>query len=232
MHRLSRLKRMQLLSSTNVGGNIHSEGPTLAEYYMDLAIGNPPLQYSAFVDTGSDLIWTQCSTCKKCLSQPTPLYNRLESTTVSSIPWWTSGTLDKETFTFGTTNSKYVSVPNIVFGCSTSSSDEFNGSAGLVGLSRVEVQYNQHHLLETLQARTTLSLQGISLGTAKLAIRPAAIALKSDGTGGMIIDSGTTFTVLVNEAYLTLQTAIKSIVKLPLANYNGSNIGNDLCYSV
>ncbi|KAJ4801487.1 Eukaryotic aspartyl protease family protein [Rhynchospora pubera] len=75
-----------------------------------------------------------------------------------------------------------------------------------------------------------LSLQGISLGTNNLAIPPAAFALQSNGTGGFIIDSGTTFTILVNEAYLAVKSAIKSIVKLPIAD--GSTIGFDLCYFV
>ncbi|KAJ1700825.1 hypothetical protein LUZ63_000604 [Rhynchospora breviuscula] len=75
-----------------------------------------------------------------------------------------------------------------------------------------------------------LSLEGISLGTNNLAIQPAAFALQSDGTGGFIIDSGTTFTLLVNEAYLAVKSAIKSIVKLPVAD--GSTVGFDLCYFV
>ncbi|KAJ3705207.1 hypothetical protein LUZ61_008912 [Rhynchospora tenuis] len=236
-HRLSRIKHMQLFSSTNISSNMHSEVPTLAEYYMDLAIGTPPLRYSAIADTGR----------------------------------WTSGTLDKETFTFGITKS--VSVPNITFGCSTSSSDDFNGSAGLVGLSRGELSLTSqlntgmfsYCLTSFFDTNSTsplllgplakfsgntvkstpfvknpsrvpmntyyyLSLQGISLGTNNLAIQPTAFALQSDGTGGFIIDSGTTFTLLVKEAYLAVKNAIQSIVKLPLAD--GSNVGFDLCYFV
>ncbi|KAF3332556.1 aspartic proteinase nepenthesin-1-like isoform X1 [Carex littledalei] len=131
MHRLSRFKGMELFSSANISSTVRGLSEE-GEYYMDLAIGTPPLQYSAIVDTGSDLIWTQCTPCRKCVSQPTPIYNPSNSSTVSSIacnstlyqylcsveyppPFclcsynytygtgWTSGTLKKETFTFGTT---------------------------------------------------------------------------------------------------------------------------------
>ena len=33
------------------------------EYLMDMGIGTPPRYYSAILDTGSDLIWTQCAPC-------------------------------------------------------------------------------------------------------------------------------------------------------------------------
>lgn len=33
------------------------------EYVMDIAIGTPSLTFPAIIDTGSDLIWTQCKPC-------------------------------------------------------------------------------------------------------------------------------------------------------------------------
>ncbi|KAM0879826.1 hypothetical protein ACQ4PT_033968 [Festuca glaucescens] len=44
------------------------------EYLVDLAIGTPPQPVSALLDTGSDLIWTQCAPCASCLPQPDPLF--------------------------------------------------------------------------------------------------------------------------------------------------------------
>jgi Xylanase inhibitor N-terminal/Xylanase inhibitor C-terminal len=299
MHRLSQMMGMELFLSANISSTVHGD-INQGEYMMDLAIGNPGLSYSAIVDTGSDLIWTQCTPCKKCVSQPTPLYDPSKSSTVSSIPCnssayqllcdanypppsclcsynytyatgWTSGTLKTETFTFGTSKPTRVSGP--VFGCSTSSSDDFNGTAGLVGFSRgpfsLPSQLNtsmfSYCLGSFLDVNSTstlfigpwakfsgssvkstsfvkspskqpfysfyyLSLQGISLGNNKLSIQPSTFALQSNGTGGVIIDSGTPLTHLTMKAYQAVQNAIVSIITL--RRVDSSNIGLDLCYNL
>ncbi|KAF3337838.1 Aspartic proteinase nepenthesin-1 [Carex littledalei] len=303
MNRLSQIRGRQLFSSANIISTMRggSKETPLGTYYMDLAIGTPPLFYSLIVDTATDLIWTQCTPCKKCVFQPTPIYNPSRSTTVSPIPCnspiyeylcsvdppppsclcsynytyvagWTSGTLKTETFTFGTT--KAVQLSETVFGCSTSSSDDFNGTSGLVGFSRgvlslpsqLNVSMFSYCLTSFFDTNSTstlflghsakfsgtavkttpfvkipsdsplsafyyLSLQGISLGTTKLSVQPSAFTFQSDGTGGFIIDSGTTITNLINPAYHAVQNAINSIVNL--RRVNGSNInGLDTCYNV
>ncbi|KAJ3670363.1 hypothetical protein LUZ60_010687 [Juncus effusus] len=281
--RASRLKGMQLLSSTNLNSSMHSES-AYSEYFMDLAIGTPALHYSAIADTGSDLIWTQCNPCKQCVYQPTPIYTPSNSSTFVSIcnttdsscsynytygTGWTSGVREKETFTFG--SAKPVQISNVVFGCSSSSSNDFNGSAGLVGLGRGELSlvsqlssskfsycltsfFNPNSTsplllgpLATFSGSTVkstpfvknpssfptyyyLSLKGISLGTKKLSIENTTFALNSNGTGGLIIDSGTTFTTLKTEAYQAVRDGIMSLVKLQPANESSAIF--DLCYSL
>jgi hypothetical protein len=137
------------------------------EYLVDLAIGTPPQPVSALLDTGSDLIWTQCAPCgSQCFKQPGPLYNPSSSTTFGVLPCnssasmcaalagpspppgcscmynqtygtgWTAGIQSVETFTFGSTPADQARVPGIAFGCSNASSDDWNGSSGLVGLGR------------------------------------------------------------------------------------------------
>ncbi|WVZ83537.1 hypothetical protein U9M48_030674 [Paspalum notatum var. saurae] len=49
---------------------------------------------------------------------------------------WTSGTQGSETFTFGSTPADQARVPGIAFGCSNATSNDFNGTAGIVGLGR------------------------------------------------------------------------------------------------
>ncbi|KAF3332555.1 aspartic proteinase nepenthesin-1-like protein [Carex littledalei] len=76
-----------------------------------------------------------------------------------------------------------------------------------------------------------LSLQGISLGTTKLSIQPSTLTLQSNGTGGLIIDSGTMITYLINQAYQAVQNAINSIVNLH--RVDGSKIsGLNTCYNL
>ncbi|KAF0905253.1 hypothetical protein E2562_003854 [Oryza meyeriana var. granulata] len=43
-------------------------------YHMNLSTGTPPLTFPAIIDTGSDLIWTQCAPCTKCFKQLTLLF--------------------------------------------------------------------------------------------------------------------------------------------------------------
>ncbi|KAJ6829321.1 aspartic proteinase nepenthesin-1-like [Iris pallida] len=74
-----------------------------------------------------------------------------------------------------------------------------------------------------------LSLQGISVGTTLLPIPSSVFALNSDGSGGTIIDSGTTYTGLQHEAYEAVKQEFQSQVDLPVAD--GSRTGFDLCFS-
>lgn len=132
------------------------------EYLMDIAIGTPAESYSAILDTGSDLIWTQCKPCEECFDQATPIFDPSKSSSFSAIscssklctalPTYTcskskdacvylytygdqsstEGALATETFTFGK-----VSVPKIGFGCgSDNEGSGFSQGSGLVGLGR------------------------------------------------------------------------------------------------
>ncbi|KHN48886.1 aspartic proteinase CDR1-like [Glycine soja] len=55
--------------------------PENGEYLMTLYIGTPPVERLAIADTGSDLIWVQCSPCQNCFPQDTPLFEPLKSST-------------------------------------------------------------------------------------------------------------------------------------------------------
>lgn len=50
------------------------------EYFTEYLIGDPPQRAEAIVDTGSNLVWTQCTDClaavaDRCFEQHLPLYN-------------------------------------------------------------------------------------------------------------------------------------------------------------
>jgi len=55
--------------------------PDKGEYLMRFYIGTPPIARLAVADTGSDLIWVQCSPCARCFPQNTPLFEPLKSST-------------------------------------------------------------------------------------------------------------------------------------------------------
>ncbi|RCV13361.1 hypothetical protein SETIT_2G339900v2 [Setaria italica] len=77
-----------------------------------------------------------------------------------------------------------------------------------------------------------LNLKGISLGTTALSIPPNAFSLNADGTGGLIIDSGTTITSLVDAAYQQVRAAVVSLVTLPTTMDGSAATGLDLCFAL
>ncbi|KAF3324111.1 aspartic proteinase nepenthesin-2-like protein [Carex littledalei] len=146
------------LSRANIP--IHPSGGL--EYVLELAIGTPPRPYPLVLDTGSDLIWTQCKPCSRCLPQPSPLFDPSKSSTFSLLPCYnklcqggfgqrnctknhcmytysygdqtyTSGSISSETFTFGT-SSEFKA--HIVFGCGTINGGDLDNSSGIAGFSR------------------------------------------------------------------------------------------------
>ncbi|XP_028752470.1 aspartic proteinase CDR1-like [Neltuma alba] len=61
--------------------------PNDASYLMKISVGTPPVERWALADTGSDLIWFQCSPCPQCYPQNTPFFVPKSSTTYMSLPW-------------------------------------------------------------------------------------------------------------------------------------------------
>ncbi|KAI3462395.1 hypothetical protein Pfo_019058 [Paulownia fortunei] len=156
--RMERLYAMALAASdASLEAPIHAGN---GEFLMELSIGTPPASYSAILDTGSDLIWTQCKPCKQCFNQPTPIFDPKKSSSFSKLSCSsdlctalpmsscsngnceylytygdyssTQGVMATETFTFGK-----VSIPKVGFGCGLDNEGGgFNQGGGLVGLGR------------------------------------------------------------------------------------------------
>ncbi|KAI8569295.1 hypothetical protein RHMOL_Rhmol02G0268000 [Rhododendron molle] len=127
---------------------------------------------------------------------------------------FTVGFLATETFTF-----ENLSVPKIGFGCGKSNGDEgLRLSAGLVGLGRGPL--------------SLVSQLGITIGSTRLPINKTTFALNPDGSGGLIIDSGTTFTYLGGSAYILVREEFVSQVKLPVVDGHKYSTGLDLCFKL
>ncbi|KAG9129241.1 hypothetical protein Leryth_006487 [Lithospermum erythrorhizon] len=297
-HRLHKLSLMSLAASSGdedssvIKSRIHSGN---GEFLMQLSIGTPPESYSAIMDTGSDLIWTQCKPCKKCFDQSTPVFDPEKSSSFSkmscsnnfceAIPTSscshnaceylysygdyssTQGLLATETFTF-----EEVSVNNVAFGCGLDNEGSgFNQGAGLVGLGRgplslvsqldqpkfsycltsiddsktstlmmgslASIKHNDNEVITTPLIKNPqqptfyyLSLEGITIGATRIAIKPSTFGLKDDGTGGLIIDSGTTITYLEENVFALVKKEFISQVKLPVED--SSSTGLDLCFEL
>ncbi|XP_052196750.1 aspartic proteinase nepenthesin-1-like [Diospyros lotus] len=295
-HRLDRFSAMVLAAgdSSEIKSQVY---PGNGEFLMKLSIGTPPASYSAILDTGSDLIWTQCKPCQQCFDQPTPVFDPKRSSSFSQVSCSaalcqalplpscaaegceylytygdyssTQGVLATETFTF----DDKVSVPNVAFGCGEDNEGSgFNQGAGLVGLGRgplslvsqlgepkfsycltsIDGTKSSSLLMGSLATagvgsggtiETTpliqnpsqpsfyyLSLEGITVGDTLLPIEKSTFALKEDGSGGLIIDSGTTITYLEDSAFQLVKKEFISQVKLPVDDTGAA--GLDLCFTL
>jgi hypothetical protein len=67
-------------------------------------------------------------------------------------------------------------------------------------------------------SRYYVSLEGISLGDARLPIPNGTFDLRDDGSGGMIVDSGTIFTVLVESAFRVVVNHVAGVLNQPVVN--------------
>ncbi|KAI4295337.1 hypothetical protein L6164_035392 [Bauhinia variegata] len=126
------------------------------DYLMKLSFGTPPVDIYGLADTGSDLVWAQCTPCYGCYKQKNPKFDPQNSKTYSPIPCHsqqcdlvpgascssenlcgysyayadssvTNGVLAKETITFSSSDTgNPVAIGDIIFGCGHKDSGTFN----------------------------------------------------------------------------------------------------------
>lgn len=160
---ISRSKRLSLFQNNELNESPESIIiPNGGDYLMKIYIGTPPVERLAVADTGSDLIWVQCSPCQNCFPQDTPYYDPNKSSTFmglscdsqscSLLPHrcgeskkceyfytygdksYTIGDLGTDSINFG---EKDVTFPKSIFGCGHRNDVTFKRSrkaTGLVGL--------------------------------------------------------------------------------------------------
>ncbi|KAI3951612.1 hypothetical protein MKX01_018728 [Papaver californicum] len=303
-----RLARLSALAITSVDDDIKSQVHTgSGEFLMSLSIGTPPTSYLAIMDTGSDLIWTQCKPCTDCYKQPTPIFDPSKSSSFSKLSCTnnlcraltssmcsndackylyaygddstTQGIMASETFTFGDSSSKdkssSISIPKVGFGCGNDNEGGgFTQGAGLVGLGRGPLSFVSQlgtgkfsYCLNSIDSTQTssllfgslanlvntttsddeiqttpliknpsqpsfyyLGLEGITVGETLLSIPKSTFQLKPSGSGGFIIDSGTTITYLQKTGFNAVKKAFVSQMKLTVAA--DSSTGLDLCFNL
>jgi len=83
---ISRSKRLSLSQNNELNDSPESIIiPNGGDYLMKIYIGTPPVERLAVADTGSDLIWVQCSPCENCFPQDTPYYDPNKSSTFMGL---------------------------------------------------------------------------------------------------------------------------------------------------
>nr|CAB3466219.1 unnamed protein product [Digitaria exilis] len=81
-------RRLTSMAAAGVTAPVHWAGTN--QYIAGYLIGNPPQRAEAIIDTGSNLIWTQCAACHTNNSrfpQNLPLYDPSQSSSVAPGRW-------------------------------------------------------------------------------------------------------------------------------------------------
>ncbi|KAK7307961.1 hypothetical protein VNO77_41471 [Canavalia gladiata] len=163
-HRRGSFYQLPKKSSYATNGPFTRVTSNNGDYLMKLTLGTPPVDMYGLVDTGSDLVWAQCTPCQGCYKQKSPMFEPLRSKTYTPIPCdseqcdslfghfcspqklcaysyayadssVTKGLLARETVTFSSANEEPVVVGDIIFGCGHSNSGTFNeNDMGIIGL--------------------------------------------------------------------------------------------------
>lgn len=195
-------------------------------YHMSLSVvGTPTLAFPAIIDAGSDLTWTQCAPCTACFAQPTPLYDPALSSTFSKLPCasplcqalpsafracnatgcvydyryivgFTAGYLAADTLAIGDATS----LAGVAFGCSTANGGDMDGASGIVGLGRGALsllsQLGVGRFPYCLRSGADPGASPILFGSTDLPVTGSTFGFTAAGEGGVIVDSGATFTYL------------------------------------
>ncbi|KAH9536108.1 hypothetical protein CY35_17G089600 [Sphagnum magellanicum] len=283
-------------AAVNVGASqfTSSVKSGVGEYLMNIAIGTPPQTFTTIMDTGSDLVWTQCDPCNECYPQKDAVFNPAASSTYQLLSCTSPLCLELPStactganaceygygygdgsITEGYFSSDSVSfpanvgtVPNIAFGCGVANEGNFGAADGLVGLGQGPVSLVSQlgnaniepifsYCLVGIYSTSTsplllgnastdgvaftplvanpinptfyyAGLTGITVNGVQIDYPADSFAVNAtDGSGGLIVDSGTTLTYLVQEAYTPVLQAFEALVTYP--RVDGSSIGLDLC---
>ncbi|KAE9446384.1 hypothetical protein C3L33_21718, partial [Rhododendron williamsianum] len=129
---------------------------------VNFSIGQPPVPQLAVMDSASDLLWIQCSPCKTCFKQLSPMFDPSKSSTYRNLPCnspycpmdqncdsartceyrreyvdttSTHGTLGREELRFVTSDGGTTSVSDVIFGCGFENHGITEVASGILGLS-------------------------------------------------------------------------------------------------
>ncbi|KAF5730745.1 putative Eukaryotic aspartyl protease family protein [Tripterygium wilfordii] len=191
--------------------------PNGGDYLMKIYVGSPPVEVLAIADTGSDLIWIQCTPCDQCYKQDAPLFNPSKSSTYKELSCatklcqalpksmcgstqeckysysygdrsYTIGILSSETIGLDSSNGEQVSFPASAFGCGHRNNGTFTRHvAGLVGLGGGPLSLVSQ-LADQIENKFSYCLLPMSSSTnSKLRFGQAAILSRSEVVSTPII---------------------------------------------
>ncbi|CAI0387414.1 unnamed protein product [Linum tenue] len=207
-----------------------AEAPVTADsgaYLVHVSLGTPAFPIVAIADTGSDVIWTQCQPCADCYTQTAPMFDPKSSTTYREISCSSTifGCSHEGGGTFspnasgivglgggaaslvsqlGSTTGGKFSYCLASFGDDKPSTLTFGQSAAVSGGVSTPLLTDPRN-----PTFYFLRLDAISVGTKKIAFTGAS---GGGGGGNIIIDSGTTLTIVPKGVLSELADAVSSQV--------------------
>ncbi|KAH7431069.1 hypothetical protein KP509_08G028500 [Ceratopteris richardii] len=292
------------------------------EYFVKLGVGTPAREMFMVIDTGSDVMWIQCTPCLDCYEQRDPVFDPTSSSSYRKLSCrspvcgmlelhgcagggdghclyqvaygdgsFTAGEFSVEELTFGMHGGRgrrprasTTTTVRVAMGCGHDNEGLFTGASGLFGLggghlsfpSQVGRRYGgvfSYCLMDRdmegysslefgaytargdsgddsdrgaaaprgtiytplfrnarMQTFYYVALSGISVGGHLLPIPARAFRMNGGGAGGVIVDSGTSVTRLVEVAYGPLRSAFRAATRdLPFA---GGYSLFDTCYDL
>ncbi|KAL2644667.1 hypothetical protein R1flu_012254 [Riccia fluitans] len=220
-------------------------------YYTDLCAELPSRSYNGGFCTYRYAYGDQ-STTEGDFAQETLTLTGIDGTTTQTFPNFAFGCGHKNQGTFSGTDglvglgrgdislneqigaligSKFSYCLVEIFSAATESSPLIFGDAAVSTGAKFNLQYTP--LVRNPAADTFyyVKMNGIKINNqAVTGIPSGAFNLNRYGSGGVILDSGTTLTYLIQSAYNPFLTMMKSAVQYP--QVDSSQIGLDLCYDL
>ncbi|CAN1233739.1 Aspartic proteinase CDR1 [Linum perenne] len=194
---------------------------------MNITLGTPPFPILAIADTGSDIIWTQCKPCSNCYEQNAPLFDPASSSTYQTVsfPNTVIGCGHNNYGTFRASGSGIVGLgggsASLVTQIGSSIDYKFSYCLVQLGadqLTTSTMSFGENAVVSGVSTplfsdptRPTfyfLNLEGVSVGEKTIPFQAGSSS--SDGKGNIVIDSGTTLTILPTEFLSQLSEAVDS----------------------
>ncbi|XP_039164407.1 aspartic proteinase CDR1 [Eucalyptus grandis] len=226
-------------------------------FFANISIGTPPVPQLLMIDTASNLLWGSCDpkneycNFKKSYLDGTSTASNLASEQ-ATFETSDEGTVKVPIEVLGCSHVSTLPVDGQESGILGLSYGAGNlptlvkqlGSKFSYCIGNIydpHYQYNQLILgdgailegdsttLQTDKGFYFLDLEGISVGEKKLPIDPSTFKRRALGEGGVIIDSGATFTFLKEEGYVPLRNEVESLMAGILNR--AASLPKFLCYT-
>ncbi|CAI0432977.1 unnamed protein product [Linum tenue] len=199
------------------------------EYLVNISLGTPPFPIVAIADTGSDIIWTQCKPCTDCYKQDAPLFDPKSSSSYRTVSC-SSNVIGCGHDNAGTFSPKGSGIVGLGGGPASLVSQLGSSIGGK--FSYCMVPYAAAKPTSTMNFGTNavvsgngvlstplisdpsqptfyfLQLEAVSVGSKKIAFQGSSIG----GSGNIIIDSGTTLTLVPTDFFSQLSDAVETQV--------------------
>ncbi|KAG6412331.1 hypothetical protein SASPL_125008 [Salvia splendens] len=200
------------------------------EYFARVGIGRPAAQLYMTIDTGSDITWLQCRPCLYCYPQSDPVFNPRASSTYKDLTCLSPQCVSLRASTCLAGGCLYQIKATSFSYClvdrdsNSSSTLDFNSTRPADSVVAPLLRN------PSTDVYRYVGMTGIRVGGEAVKFPASLLEMGSDGSGGVIVDSGTTVTRLRREVYGLVRDAFRNKTKeLPAA---GGYSLFDTCYDL